>query len=78
MNTEDLIQELRSDIKIISNDLHSINTTLAKLSNIQDEIRDIKQEIKDLPVIRSKVGSLIWGISVIYISLVGYVMTIFK
>jgi len=72
MNTDDLVNELRNDIKIISSDLHSINTTLAKLSNVQDEIKDIKSEIKDLPVIRSKVASMIWGLSIIYISIVGY------
>lgn len=77
MNTDDLVNELRNDIKIISTDLHSINATLAKLSNVQDEIKDIKSDIKDLPVIRSKVASMLWGLSVIYISIVGYFISKF-
>lgn len=68
----DAITDLKVEMREIRKEIGLMSQTLAKLASVEDRIKDIETETKDLPVIRSKVAAMIWGVSVIYVSVVGY------
>ena len=74
----DAMTDLKVEMREIRKEIGLMSQTLAKLASVEDRIKEIETETRDLPVIRSKVAAMIWGLSVIYVSLVGYVITNLK
>ena len=74
----DAMTDLKVEMREIRKEIGLMSQTLAKLASVEDRIKEIETETKDLPVIRSKVAAMIYALSVIYVSLVGYVFTLFK
>lgn len=78
MTTDDLLMEMREEMKGMNKEIHLMSQTLAKLASIENRIDKLEDNIKDYQVIKSKVTAMVWGLSVIYVSLIGYIATNLK